>query len=108
MLLQPLPPLRGIPRRMEHAVDRHNPIGILVEDRIGESPHEPSAKIPIDLRMHFRRAADRLYAGIDTCEELLTQSGTLALIPAIGVVDIPRGLRQEEKFSPHDEPAPSV
>ena len=58
--------------------------------------------------VHFRRTAYCLHAGIDTMEKLLPQAGPLALIPAIGLVDILRGLRRDQEFSGHTGSEPSV
>jgi len=56
-----LTPSIWIARRVQYAVDSHRACHILVEDRIREATHQPSAIVLMDDCIHLRHEADRCH-----------------------------------------------
>lgn len=78
---------------MKYCENGHNARIALVEHRVREAPEQGAAKLPEDSRVHLWGAADSLYAGIETSQELLSESCSLTFVPGIGVGNVLLGLR---------------
>jgi hypothetical protein len=86
---------------VEDAVDCHSVLRVFVKHRVWEpSNHSPSI-IFIDHCVHFRVSINALNASVNASHEVFTEPGTPALVPSVGLKDIPFDFRREEQFNGH-------
>lgn len=86
---------------MEDAVDCHSVVRVFVKHRVRKPPDHSPSIVFIDHCVHFRVSTNALNARINASQEVFTKPWTSALIPRVGLKDIPFDFWREEQFSGH-------
>lgn len=99
---QPPAPVIRVLGGVEDAIDHDDSVGELVEDGIGELPHQGAAIVLGDDGVHLGESEDCLDADIGTEEKILAALDPPGLVSEIGFVEIRQRLGCDDQFRSHD------
>ena len=96
-----LAPFVRVARRMKYGVDRDRGLRRLVKHGVWKATYKGATVALVNDRVHLGSAPDAFQTRIDRSQELLTQSGSAALIPDVGFCNVQLGFRSDHQLNGH-------